>query len=274
MTWGGHIATAVDVGGSVVASGTATGGALGVPFVSSPLLIDASKSWTVNQFQFYRLLITGGTGTGQIRTINSNTSNALSIHDEWVPAVPVDATSTYQILEPGPYGYIREDLKTTPGTGDPEFKFHWGTWDIENPANGQSNPLRMSLDCALGIENALWDINYNTRTSGLERYNFYGNYRQLQAYIDLKTGDYIHNNSFGHLQIGAGVRLAGGNSSGKLQSFNGGVSWVDSIQVDNTTTAGFTRLLVWDIDTNQLQRVKVGAAGTGPGGAGRALYLA
>lgn len=41
---------------------------------------------------------------------------------------------------------------------------------------------------------------------------------------------------------------------------------------DLDDTAGNTRLLLYDVDTDQLQRVKVGANGSGPGG-GRALYL-
>lgn len=44
-------------------------------------------------------------------------------------------------------------------------------------------------------------------------------------------------------------------------------------KVDNNATAGNTRLLVWDVDTGALQRVKVGANNSGPGGSGRALYI-
>lgn len=45
------------------------------------------------------------------------------------------------------------------------------------------------------------------------------------------------------------------------------------IQGDLDNTAGNTRLIVYDVDTGGMQRVRVGANGTGPGGSGRALYL-
>lgn len=47
----------------------------------------------------------------------------------------------------------------------------------------------------------------------------------------------------------------------------------DKAQFDTDTTAGNTRLLLYDVDSEQLQRVKVGPDGSGPGGTGRALYI-
>lgn len=49
---------------------------------------------------------------------------------------------------------------------------------------------------------------------------------------------------------------------------------LEVVRFDYTATAGQTALSVYDVDTGLLQRVLVGAAGTGPGGVGRALYLA
>lgn len=48
---------------------------------------------------------------------------------------------------------------------------------------------------------------------------------------------------------------------------------LSAAQVDNNTTANETRFLLYDNTTATLKRVKVGAAGTGPGGVGRALYI-
>jgi len=42
---------------------------------------------------------------------------------------------------------------------------------------------------------------------------------------------------------------------------------------DTDATAGFTRVSVYDNNAAGLQRLKVGANGTGPGGVGRAVYL-
>lgn len=47
----------------------------------------------------------------------------------------------------------------------------------------------------------------------------------------------------------------------------------NSAQFDNDSTAGNTRFLLYDVNSGQLERVKVGANGTGPGGTGRALYI-
>lgn len=51
------------------------------------------------------------------------------------------------------------------------------------------------------------------------------------------------------------------------------VQSVENLRVDGDATAGNTRLLVYDVNSTSLQRVKVGANGTGPGGTGRALYI-
>jgi hypothetical protein len=47
----------------------------------------------------------------------------------------------------------------------------------------------------------------------------------------------------------------------------------EKLRVDTDATAGFTALLVYDVNAAALARVKVGANNTGPGGSGRALYL-
>lgn len=61
------------------------------------------------------------------------------------------------------------------------------------------------------------------------------------------------------------------SGTGTIQLY---VNDVLKAKLDNTATAGQTAMLVYDVDTATLQRVLVGAAGTGPGGSGRALYLA
>jgi len=48
---------------------------------------------------------------------------------------------------------------------------------------------------------------------------------------------------------------------------------VKVLALDGSAVAGETRLLIYDVNAGAMQRVKVGANGTGPGGVGRALYL-
>ena len=69
-------------------SGTASAG-------DATTLTDASKSWAVDGWDYFILVITGGTGGGQYRIISSNTATALTVSAAW--AINPDATSTYEI---------------------------------------------------------------------------------------------------------------------------------------------------------------------------------
>jgi hypothetical protein len=51
------------------------------------------------------------------------------------------------------------------------------------------------------------------------------------------------------------------------------VNGVVTMRVDASAVAGNTRMYVYDVDSATLERVKVGANNTGPGGSGRALYI-
>lgn len=58
-------------------------------------LTDNSKAWTVNEWQDRYLGISAGTGSGQKRTIASNTANTLTVTEAWT--TNPDATSKYII---------------------------------------------------------------------------------------------------------------------------------------------------------------------------------
>lgn len=76
---------------AAVDSGTSTGSNGQVTF------IDTSKAWTSNAFTGDAVKITGGTGSGQVRMINTNSATTLTLREPW--AVIPDATSTYEIYE-------------------------------------------------------------------------------------------------------------------------------------------------------------------------------
>jgi len=57
-------------------TGTATGG-------SSNTLVDTSKSWASDEWGGYYIMITGSTGAGQIREIQSNTSDTITVASNW-----------------------------------------------------------------------------------------------------------------------------------------------------------------------------------------------
>lgn len=69
-------------------TGTATAG-------GATTLTDSGKSWTTNVYAGFLVRITSGTGSGQIRTISSNTGTVLTVAAAW--AVNPDATSVYAI---------------------------------------------------------------------------------------------------------------------------------------------------------------------------------
>ncbi len=69
---------------------TATAGA-------NTTLTDRGKSWTANAYTNKVLKLTGGTGSGQVRNISSNTSTALTVDTAW--ATNPNNTSTYQIID-------------------------------------------------------------------------------------------------------------------------------------------------------------------------------
>jgi hypothetical protein len=71
-------------------SGTASAG-------DTLVLGDSSKNWTDNAFTNKVLKLTGGTGSGQVRNITSNTDFILTIDKEW-DTTP-DNTTTYQIID-------------------------------------------------------------------------------------------------------------------------------------------------------------------------------
>lgn len=85
---------------AVIVSSTATGGSIAVPTL--PTLIDAGEAWTINEHVGRMVTITGGSGTGQIGVVRTNTSNTLTIvplfpFAQWATAPT--GTTVYQILE-------------------------------------------------------------------------------------------------------------------------------------------------------------------------------
>lgn len=66
---------------------------------TSSTLNDTTKSWSVNAYQDKVLVIHGGTGAGQYRRISNNSTNSLSISENWV-TIP-DATSGYTVCDEG-----------------------------------------------------------------------------------------------------------------------------------------------------------------------------
>ncbi len=63
---------------------------------SATTLDDSHQNWTSNSWTNYRVVLTGGTGQNQVRTITANSSTQLTVSPAWA-TVP-DVTSEYKII--------------------------------------------------------------------------------------------------------------------------------------------------------------------------------
>lgn len=80
---------------SSLSSGAATS-------ATSTTLVDSGKTWTAHAYQSsgavnYFVQITGGTGAGQMRTLNDNTATTLTVSYAW--STTPDTSSTYAIYQ-------------------------------------------------------------------------------------------------------------------------------------------------------------------------------
>ena len=81
--------------GSIIGTSTNTNG----PSNTINTLVDTTKNWKYNTYRGYAdmIMITGGTGVGQVRAIIGNGSNYVNVNPAW-STIP-DNTSTYMITE-------------------------------------------------------------------------------------------------------------------------------------------------------------------------------
>lgn len=88
------------------ASGTATAGA-------NLTLTDSGKTWGVNAWAGYTVRITGGTGSGQVKQINSNTATVLTVAGNWKTNPSTDSTYTIYWGMPATTGTATAGSTTT-----------------------------------------------------------------------------------------------------------------------------------------------------------------
>lgn len=89
--------------------------------------------------------------------------------------------------------------------------------------------------------------------------------------IDSSTTRFQDAGIVGLESTAAKLVLDANSASQVIEAYVGSTSL--NFKIDRTSTAGETDLSLRDQDSNLLQRIKVGANGTGPGGTGRALYM-
>jgi hypothetical protein len=91
-------------------TGTATAGA-------ATTLTDTSKVWTTNRWAGGTLTLTGGTGSGQTRTISSNTATAITVSPAWTTNPAAGTTYTVTALAAFDFQDDSRSLAYTPTTG-------------------------------------------------------------------------------------------------------------------------------------------------------------
>jgi hypothetical protein len=104
---------------SIVTSGTASAG-------GATSLTDSTQTWTVNTYVGDSLVITDGTGEGQVRRITSNTATALTVAT-WTSNP--DDTSTYEVYE----GRLANSPLIYVGT---DFDVHDGLMSFDSSMHG------------------------------------------------------------------------------------------------------------------------------------------
>lgn len=124
-------------------SGTATSGA-------ASSLTDSGKSWTTNAFAEMILELTGGTGSGQVKTITSNTATVITVVGNWV--TNPDNTTTYTVKHRGIYnaaGALERQFcaiqeTSTVDAGSSGLKITGpGTHDIRIPVSASSTTITL-----------------------------------------------------------------------------------------------------------------------------------
>jgi hypothetical protein len=91
-------------------TGTATAGA-------ATTLTDTSKAWVTNRWAGGTLTLTGGTGSGQTRTISSNTATAITVSPAWTTNPAAGTTYTVTALVAFDFQDDSRSLAYTPTTG-------------------------------------------------------------------------------------------------------------------------------------------------------------
>jgi len=139
-----YVTTTVD-------SGTATSGA-------ATSLTDTGQTWTVNEYVGDYLVITAGTGSGQVRRITSNTANALTVATWTVnPAI----ASTYTIYQ----GRFSESPLIFAGT---DFSVHDGLMTFDDEMDGVIVLLGTRLPDAWTADEDVMDLSEEYAVGAVE----------------------------------------------------------------------------------------------------------
>ena len=170
-------------GNAAVVTGTSSGSNTAI------LFNDTTQSWTVNQFTNGAVQITGGTGSGQIRRISTNTATQLELRYPWA-TIP-DATSQYSIFnirsEANKFVNIRQE-----GSATAEFVFAF-------PDSDSTEITQTSIQSIAG---------YLNDRSCSPTNKFYGQSRSVLQYTFTTPGASANINAYPKATVFGGVKFA------------------------------------------------------------------
>jgi hypothetical protein len=156
------------------ASGTATGG-------TGTTLQNSGKAWTTNQWTNYQVIITGGTGAGQVRTITANDATSITVAT-WGTNPSTD--STYVITGNDDHIYWLGNGAVT------LYRYNLGanTWTTLSPgvARGGAPGAGMSASFANKVTDSTW-TSENAIINGRRIYSFRGGGVATLDYYDIPS---------------------------------------------------------------------------------------
>lgn len=155
---------------------------------------DIAKAWTTNGFVNGAVKITGGTGSGQVRVIGSNTATTITTKEPW--GVIPDATSTYEVFQSKASG---NQIALGRGEGlaslNPDF--------IQaHPATRKTNVLATEVQ-SLGAGLFVRD------DSGSSDNNWFNGGKHIFTHTFTNPGPSASVNAYPKVSVFGGMRLAG-----------------------------------------------------------------
>lgn len=154
-------------------TGTATAGAANT-------ISNTTAAWATNQWTNYQIRITAGTGLGQVRTIASNTANAITVSANWT--TPPDATSQYSIEGNDDFLYFLGNNVTS----FYRYSISGNSWTTLT-SRGLATGPGVSGHWVWGATDSAW-TNQNSIINGRRIYSFTGNSSSRLDYYDIPLG--------------------------------------------------------------------------------------
>lgn len=165
-------------------------------------LNDTGKTWPVNGWTNCQVRIKAGTGAGQVRTIASNTANALTVSAAWT-ATP-DATSTYAIEGNDDFMYLAGNNAVTLY----RYSLSGNTWTtlaptVARPATGGGGMLNW-IDGVPGWQEAsagVYSNHYLTtiiKQNGRYLYSFRGSATNVLDVYDIALNTWVNGVAYGN----------------------------------------------------------------------------